>query len=352
MSTKNYIPEELIKKAEQTSILDFCMEHNIEVVKVTNKEYMLADNNSLKINVVDNLYNDFGLASGTKLKGGNVISFARHTLNVSFADAIPLILESKHAGELNLKKAPHLSKNKGGFNYPKYIVRSDNKHDKALEYLTKERGLNENIIKKFLKEGLIQETKNGDILFNWKEPFSKQQSIVGGSIQGTEPLKNPLNEKRKFKKLILKNSTSGYGFNFKGKEEPENIVFAESPIDAISYFENKILKNDDPLNYAYQSIEGLKFSIIEKTIEQYKQEYKKYPREVVLAFDNDIKGKDAFLEYQDRDIFTKNDITVKSGIPKKDTFEKMDWNDRLKLKKGFYNQTSEQEISKSKGLSI
>lgn len=361
--THRKISQEMIEKAEKTSIVDFALANGLKLEKNNGQEYQLADNRSLKINAQDNLYNDFALPTGTRFKGGNVINFSRLIFGYSFPEAVENVLETETAGQFDYTKIQKQAfDSKESFRYRSGMV--SDRFDTAEKYLTNERGLAPDIVQDFHHKGLLEQTKHGEVLFNWKNHFEFMEPIVGGTIQGTKPLKEPVNPKRPYKKMVLKNSTSAHGFNFQDIEKNEvpdvsqekvfqgfdfsmvqkenlekqekldTIVFSESTIDLASYYQ---LSREHGLekNRHYQSMEGLKPIVVKKTLELFEAAYNKKPSEVIFAIDNDraamefFAGRKAQTEKEKdvpgiKDLPELEGIRVRAHIPT--VAEGKDWN--------------------------
>lgn len=216
-------------------------------------------------------------------------------------------------------------------------------------YLKEARGLSDDTIDFFLASGSMAEAtkKTGDyyepvIVF---KSLDKDGEIVGASLQGIVKNDEVYPERGRLKQ-IMSHSDGLSGFNV-AIGEPKRLVFAESPIDLMSYYElNKAVLT----NVRLVSMEGLKKGVISHytadlfTDGKFSQEMSRErvrnaldnlrdtttllqdtPNLITLAVDNDEAGQ----KFIDR--LQGDHIPVTVDIPQKTPDqEKMDWNEYLK----------------------
>ncbi|RXN51049.1 hypothetical protein C1H88_00025 [Streptococcus agalactiae] len=216
-------------------------------------------------------------------------------------------------------------------------------------YLKTERQLSDETIDTFLATGnLAQATrKKGDyfepvIVFKSRDEDGK---LIGASLQGIVENRVQHPERGRLKQ-IMKNSDGLSGFHLDiGK--PNRLIFAEAPIDLMSYYE---LHKDQLQDVRLVAMEGLKKGVISRytvdllTDGKYSQTMSREqvrgaldalakttshleepPNLITLAVDNDEAGRRFVQDLKDDGI----PITV-ALPPLKQNQEKMDWNDYLK----------------------
>lgn len=219
-------------------------------------------------------------------------------------------------------------------------------------YLKEARGLSDDTIDFFLASGSMAEAtkKTGEyyepvIVF---KSLDKDGEIVGASLQGIVKNDEVYPERGRLKQ-IMSHSDGLSGFNV-AIGEPKRLVFAESPIDLMSYYE---LNKDQLTDVRLVSMEGLKKGVISHytadlfTDGKFSQEMTRErvrkaldnlrdtttllqdtPDLITLAVDNDEAGQ-KFIERLQGDR-----IPVTVDIPQKTPDqEKMDWNEYLKQDK-------------------
>lgn len=220
------------------------------------------------------------------------------------------------------------------------------------QYLREERGLSDETIDTFLAAGnLAQATRKKGDYFEPVIVFKSRNddgSLVGASLQGIVENKVQHPERGRLKQ-IMKNSDGLAGFHL-DIGTPKRLVFAEAPIDLMSYYE---LHKDNLEDVRLVAMEGLKKGVISRyTVDllsdgQYSQTMsrdqirraldalnqttgllKDSPNLITLAVDNDEAGLRFIKGLKDDGIPITVDIP-----PRKDNQDKMDWNDYLKESK-------------------
>lgn len=216
-------------------------------------------------------------------------------------------------------------------------------------YLKAERKLSDETIDTFLATGnLAQATrKKGDyfepvIVFKSRDEAGQ---LIGASLQGIVENRIQHPERGRLKQ-IMKNSDGLSGFHLDiGK--PNRLIFAEAPIDLMSYYE---LHKDQLQDVRLVAMEGLKKGVISRytvdlltdgkysqtmsreqvrgaldTLAKTTSHLEEPPNLITLAVDNDEAGRRFVQDLKDDGI----PITV-ALPPLKQNQEKMDWNDYLK----------------------
>ncbi|HFH6913033.1 TPA: hypothetical protein ACGMIL_002010, partial [Streptococcus agalactiae] len=131
------------------------------------------------------------------------------------------------------------------------------------QYLKEERGLSDETIDTFLSSGnLAQATRKKGDYFEPVIVFKSRNddgSLVGASLQGIVENKVQHPERGRLKQ-IMKNSDGLAGFHL-DIGTPKRLVFAEAPIDLMSYYE---LHKDNLEDVRLVAMEGLKKGVISR----------------------------------------------------------------------------------------
>ena len=217
------------------------------------------------------------------------------------------------------------------------------------QYLKEERGLSDETIDTFLASGNLATAthKKGDyfepvIVFKSRNNDGK---MIGASLQGIVENRVQHPERGRLKQM-MKNSDGTAGFSL-DIGNPKRLVFAEAPIDLMSYYE---LHKDDLQDVKLVAMDGMKKSVISRYVAdmltdgKYSQTMsneqirgaldalnkttnilQEQPDMITLAVDNDEAGQSFIKGLQDDGIPVVPDLP-----PRQANQEKMDWNDYLK----------------------
>lgn len=217
------------------------------------------------------------------------------------------------------------------------------------QYLKEERGLSDETIDTFLASGNLATAtrKKGDyfepvIVFKSRDNDGK---MIGASLQGIVENRVQHPERGRLKQ-IMKNSDGTAGFSL-DIGNPKRLVFAEAPIDLMSYYE---LHKDELQDVKLVAMDGLKKSVISRYVAdmltdgKYSQTMsneqirgaldalnkttnilQEHPDMITLAVDNDEAGQNFVKGLQEDGIPVVSDLP-----PRQANQEKMDWNDYLK----------------------
>nr|AGO89430.1 putative primase [Streptococcus agalactiae 2584] len=217
------------------------------------------------------------------------------------------------------------------------------------QYLKEERGLSDETIDTFLASGNLATAtrKKGDyfepvIVFKSRDNDGK---MIGASLQGIVENRVQHPERGRLKQ-IMKNSDGTAGFSL-DIGNPKRLVFAEAPIDLMSYYE---LHKDELQDVKLVAMDGLKKSVISRYVAdmltdgKYSQTMsneqirgaldalnkttnllQEHPDMITLAVDNDDAGQNFVKGLQEEGIPVVPDLP-----PRQATQKKMDWNDYLK----------------------
>ena len=238
------------------------------------------------------------------------------------------------------------------------------------QYLKEERGLSDETIDTFLASGNMATAtrKKGDyfepvIVFKSRDNDGK---MIGASLQGIVENRVQHPERGRLKQM-MKNSDGTAGFSL-DIGNPKRLVFAEAPIDLMSYYE---LHKDELQDVKLVAMDGLKKSVISRYVAdmltdgKYSQTMsteqirgaldalnkttnilQEHPYMITLAVDNDEKGQNFVKDLQEEGIPVVADLP-----PRQEAQNKMDWNDYLKQMKKESTQMAETPGVEKRSLS-
>lgn len=328
--------------AKNLSILSVAEQLGMELKRTGAYSYTWTEHDSF---VIDVKKNDFHWNSRSEF--GDVIQLVQTIQGVTYKEAMHFLETGEFKKvDLAVQIAP---KEPFYYNLEKY-EHQDFKASRS--YLKTQRGLSDDTINFFLSQGSMAEAtrKKGDyfepvIVFKYKDNTG---FLAGASLQGIVENRVHYPERGRLKQ-IMRNSDGQLGFSVDiGK--PKRLVFAEAPIDLMSYYE---LHKDRLQDVRLVAMDGVKEGIIsQRFMELYAEmngksyqidqntgkaletvarttNYFKDGRHqdvITLAVDNDAAGHNFITRLQDKG------IPVKIAIPPiiQADQEKEDWNDFLK----------------------
>lgn len=328
--------------AKNLSILSVAEQLGMRLKRTGAYSYTWTDHDSF---VIDVKKNDFHWNSRSEF--GDVIQLVQTIQGVTYKEAMHFLETGEFKKvDLAVQIAP---KEPFYYNLEKY----EHQDFKACRsYLKTQRGLSDDTINFFLSQGSMAEAtrKKGDyfepvIVFKYKDNTG---FLAGASLQGI--VENRVHyPERGCLKQIMRNSDGQLGFSVDiGK--PKRLVFAEAPIDLMSYYE---LHKDRLQDVRLVAMDGVKEGIISRRfMELYAEmngksyqidqntgkaletvvnttDYFKDGRHqdvITLAVDNDAAGQNFITRLQEKG------IPVQIAIPPivQLNQEKEDWNDFLK----------------------
>ena len=328
--------------AKNLSILSVAEQLGMELKRTGSYSYTWKEHDSF---VIDVKKNDFHWNSRSEF--GDVIQLVQTIQGVTYKEAMHFLETGEFKKvDLALQIAP---KEPFYYNLEKYEHQDFNA---SRSYLKTQRGLSDDTINFFLSQGSMAEAtrKKGDyfepvIVFKYKDNTG---FLAGASLQGIVENRVHYPERGRLKQ-IMRNSDGQLGFSVDiGK--PKRLVFAEAPIDLMSYYElHKYTLQDVRL----VAMDGVKEGIISRRfMELYAEmngksyqidqntgkaletvvnttDYFKDGRHqdvITLAVDNDAAGYNFITRLQEKG------IPVQIAIPPivQLNQEKEDWNDFLK----------------------
>lgn len=324
--------------AKERSIVEVAESLGMELIKSGASEYRWKEHDSMVITPRTNLWHWF-----SKDKGGDTIELVRTINNISFNQAIDYLNDGDYSeGTLQRREAPQAFKN--------YLEPYEQPFVEGRTYLKEVRDLSDETIDFFLDQNVITQAnaKIGDVI----EPvivfktIDHKGEMIGGNLQGIVENRERYDRHGYFKG-IMRNSNGDNGLSV-DIGRPERLIFAESPIDLMSYYE---LHKDQLENVRLVSMDGLKDGIIGTNLARLESEMRnvymrdedwdrdllkksvddgyfndgKHADVITLAVDNDQGGRNFIQSLEAKG------VVVKAELPaEKDGFEKQDWNDVLK----------------------
>lgn len=348
-----------IKDLRQLSILEVADRLGMQLNRVGTYTYSWKEHRSLHINARENYFNWFSRSTG-----GDVIKMVQ-VVQEELTGEKPSFKQAKHFLEtgnfetFDMNTVPE----REPFRY--FLAPSETKFTEAREYLKEVRGLSDETIDFFKeKDVLSQATKKTK---NYFEPvivfksLDRQNEVVGASLQGIRE-NYDLYERGRLKQ-IMKASDGTTGMNI-DIGIPKRLVFAESAIDLMSYYE---LHKDSLEDVRLVAMDGLKESTVSRHMAELLSETGVIDGEVssdklptflanlakvtvffkdgknqdliTLAVDNDEAGRTFIERLEAKGIGFTQDLP-----PLAQDQNKMDWNDYLKLSK-------EKALDLSQGMS-
>lgn len=331
----NFTKEEV----KAMSILDVAISLGMEMKRDSHQEYYWTEHDSLKINVRKNTFSWY-----SRDIHGDVINLVEAIKGVSFKEAMHFLKEGEFP-TATIDQRPSEP-----FRYT--LQRFERPFEEARSYLKEQRGLSDATINFFGQQGVLAQA-NKKAKDDYLEPvvvfksLDRNKRVIGANLQGIIPNTDRY-EGKGYLKQILYNSDGLAGMSV-DVGSPKSLVFAEAPIDLMSYYE---VNKDKLQDVRLVAMDGLK----EQTISRYtmelvaqlkgKEDYKPDLSKVGQALEALAKTTTFFKDGQNQDLITlavDNDkagrdfieklqgkgIPVQADLPP----ETKDWNDYLKLSK-------------------
>ncbi|HGI3426920.1 TPA: PBECR4 domain-containing protein [Streptococcus agalactiae] len=328
---------ERVEYARSRDILDVASELNMELVR-SGRDYRWKEHDSMVISPDKNMWNWF-----SRHQGGDVISLVETMKEVNFNQAIDYLNDG------SFKEYTAVERVQEPFSY--YLEPYEQPFEAARTYLKEQRGLSDETIDFFIDKGVLAQANakvNGSI-----EPvvvfksFDFSGEIVGATLQGIEENWEKWPE-RGYAKNIVRNSDGITGLHV-DIGQPNRLIFAESAIDLMSYYE---LHKDTLQDVRLISMDGVKEAVIGRHLAQLQSELSGRPLRwsydqlaeglqtaidnnfftdgkhadwITLAVDNDEAGR-TFI-----DTLREKGATINEDLPDlQPGQDKTDWNDALK----------------------
>lgn len=330
------------EEAKRLSIISVAEQLGMELKRTGSHSYNWVEHDSF---VIDTKKNEFYWNSRTEF--GDVIQLVQTIRGVSYKEAMHFL----ETGEFKTVDVEAQTASKEPFSY--HLERYERQDFSASRsYLKAQRGLSDDTINFFISQGSIAEAirKKGDyfepvIVFKYKDNTG---FLAGASLQGIVENREHYPERGRLKQ-IMRNSDGQLGFSI-DIGNPKRLVFAEAPIDLMSYYE---LHKDRLQDVRLVAMDGVKEGIISRRFMELYAEINdksyqvnqntgkalevvarttnyfkdgQHQDMITLAVDNDMAGHKFITSLQEKG------IPVQIAIPpilQRDQ-EKEDWNDFLK----------------------
>ncbi len=339
---------ERVEFARSRDILDVANELQMDLVR-SGRDYRWKEHDSLVISPDTNLWKWF-----SRNTGGDAISLVETIKEISFNQSVDFLNDG------NFKEFQMVERPQEDFKY--YLEKYEQPFSAGRDYLRNQRGLSDETIDYFLEQGILAQANakldyfaegTAGVTTNTIEPvivfksLSSSGEVVGASLQGIQENweKWP---KHGYAKVIMKNSDPMTGIHV-DIGSPKRLIFTESPIDLMSYYE---LHKDSLQDVRLVSMDGLKESTIGRHLSQIQAEISGKPLRwtpeqladglqvaidhhffedgknadlITLALDNDEAGRTFIQELEAKGAVINSDLPeLRPGQ------DKTDWNDVLK----------------------
>ena len=285
-----HFTEEEKERANSVDLEHFLLQQGERLLK-SGREKRLASDHS--ITVRGNEWYDHAVD-----QGGYAIDFVKHFYNLSFPDAMTMLLGDSSG--IVYREAPEKT------NEPKkpFELPPQNKDmRRTFAYLIKHRGIDGEVLSIFAKENLIYES-----LEKFKDGKNEYHNaiFVGYDENGMarHAHKRGIYSEGKSYKGNIDSSNPCYSFNRKGTSD--RLYVFEAPIDLLSFI--SLHKNSDWQKHSFVALCGLSEQAMVKQLENNKN-----IKTVVLCLDNDTAGHKAADKFEK--LLTERAVTVTRLVP-------------------------------------
>ncbi len=246
--------KEQIERANAVDLVAFMQAQGENLVKSGN-EYRWKSHNSLTVK--GNKW-----FRHSRSEGGYPIDFVMEFYGKTFPEAVKMLICEEGEGGPSASPAPSQI-----FKLP---MRSET-NTKVIQYLTKERGLDQELIETFINLGdIYEEKKHGNVIF------------IGRDVHGHPRYAHAKGTQESFR-MDITGSEKQYGFCHRG--EDEQLFIFEAAIDLLSFI---CLFPKDWIKRNYLALGGVSDAAIKQFLSERKQ-----IKKIFLCLDNDDAGNKA-----------------------------------------------------------
>ena len=326
-----------IEAVKQKAILEVAESLGYSFKRLSGQVYEHPEHDSFRIFADTNTFKWF-----SRDIQRDVIDFVQLVAGVSFKEALSYL----ETGDFEQAKMVEET-----YQPFRYYLREE-PFDQARTYLKQIRGLSDETINAFGRQGLLAQAHYQTKAFQESvlvfKSYNHQGQLEGASLQGL--VKNNEKHDRGYLKKIMKGSYGYIGMSF-DNGKPKRLIFCESVVDMMSYYQ---LHQKQLSDVRLVSMEGLKLSVIAyQTLRLTAEEHDKlnfldnikpsklthflriiqettiffqnHPGLITLAVDNDEAGRDFCQKLSEKGLPTETDLP-----PLQELETKADWNDVVK----------------------
>ena len=257
---------------EDISIIEYAIAQGYSVVKEGREIYSLKEHDSCKIYPTNTFYR---FSTGA---GGSIIDFVKEFEELTTKEAIKKLNDYYLENDLSIDYSLIKQKNDSSKNIKELKLPLHAENDKAIiSYLTKTRCIDYEIVKEYLKKGIIYQDKQKNIVFvgklDDKKLFGSRRSVFADY------------------KRELPGSIDEVGIYNEGKDKSV-LIITEGVIDQMSYRETYDFHGEN----CYLSVNGIQKGINCLNFHILKRDLDKEIKKIIIGYDNDKRGKEEALK--------------------------------------------------------
>lgn len=277
---QNVTPEQ-IALAKQVDLLNYIQTSGFEVKPHGSGTYKLIDDGHDSTIIFPDGNSWF---SYNDQVGGDSISFVQRHQNLGFVDAVKALV-----GEASNFKNIHIPVRQTEIKKDMVLPPKDENNNRVFAYLIKTRGIDRDLVKDCIDNGLIYQSKEaiakGDKSYNFNNCVFVGHDNDGKAQYASQ---RSMNDDKTVFKADVKNSSKEYGFALAGDDNAEWLTVCEAPIDALSIASMNKANGDDNKNEHILSLGGVSDKAIDKFLENNDK-----IKVINICLDNDDAGHQA-----------------------------------------------------------
>lgn len=264
-------------------VTDFAQRCGFTLVRKGNRYYSLREHDSVVIDTQKNCFwRNSRFAMGCKGAAGSVIDFAIEFCGAKDAKeamrqiAVLYGIEGDKAPEVQFKKpvVAEQPKRKAG---DVLLPMKDSDNRSAYGYLLKTRKIDQSVIRYFLGKKMLYQDKHKNCVFHTGKTFA--------CVRGTDTSKRFV--------LDLEGCDYNECFYFRGKNEADTLIVAESVIDIMSIMTQFCREKKRYSDYCYLALSGTnKLNSVFHHVAQEREMGRPF-KKVLIATDTDKYGEEA-----------------------------------------------------------